>query len=133
MTAHPFRSEWPAIYTRRRHVTPSSSHVSTPEREHALGVFLAQVAERRAEVPCVSGTAGVEVEAWTSTNPADIRAAKAACRSCPLLAACAAYAEEHGEEGGVWGGRLRVPREQLKTLARARRVLAENRKEYEHV
>lgn len=130
---HPFRSEWPALYTRRTHLVPSSSHVTTAEREQALAAFLTQVAERRAEVPCVSGTAGVEPSAWTSTNPADIRRAKAACRSCPLLAACAAYAEEYGEEGGVWGGRLRVPREQLKTLARARRVLAENRKEYEHV
>ena len=39
-------------------------------------------------------------------NERDVREAraKAVCARCPVVAPCAAYAIEHGERYGVWGG-----------------------------
>ncbi len=34
-------------------------------------------------------------------------AAKAICAGCPVIAECGAYADEHKEYAGVWGGQNR--------------------------
>lgn len=41
------------------------------------------------------------------------RAAKAICRSCPVRAACLAYALDHKEQYGVWGGMSATQRRTL--------------------
>jgi WhiB family redox-sensing transcriptional regulator len=47
-----------------------------------------------------------EPDLWFAELPADVEAAKARCRPCPLRAACLAGALERGEPWGVWGGEL---------------------------
>lgn len=49
--------------------------------------------------PC----AGAGRDRWLGTDRQQ-RTAAAACMSCPVLDACAAYADAAGETFGVWGG-----------------------------
>lgn len=48
------------------------------------------------------------------------RVAKAVCRSCPVVAACAAYAIKTREPFGVWGGLTPEERRRLWATERAR-------------
>ena len=48
------------------------------------------------------------------------RVAKAVCRSCPVMEACAAYAIRTREPFGVWGGLTPEERRRLWTNERAR-------------
>jgi WhiB family redox-sensing transcriptional regulator len=50
----------------------------------------------------------VDPELFFAESPADVEAAKALCRDCPLQAECLAGALERGEPWGVWGGQLFV-------------------------
>jgi WhiB family redox-sensing transcriptional regulator len=50
----------------------------------------------------------VEPEVFFAESPADVEAAKALCRDCPVQAACLAGAIERQEPWGVWGGELFV-------------------------
>lgn len=43
---------------------------------------------------------------WFAERPADVEAAKALCRPCPLKVACLSGALSRGEPWGVWGGEL---------------------------
>lgn len=56
---------------------------------------------------------------WTRT-----RAAKSLCRTCPLIAACRAWALAHPDltEYGVWGGLSAVERRQLRCPPSERRA-----------
>jgi len=50
----------------------------------------------------------VDPDAFFAEAPADVEAAKALCRDCPLREACLAGALERREPWGVWGGELFV-------------------------
>ena len=43
---------------------------------------------------------------WFAQTPADVEAAKALCRPCPVRRLCLEGALERGEPWGVWGGEL---------------------------
>ena len=51
-------------------------------------------------LPCRRG----DPDLWFAESPADVEAAKALCRDCPLRLACLAGAQERREPWGVWGG-----------------------------
>ena len=55
-----------------------------------------------ADLPCRVNDA----ELWFAESPADVEAAKALCRDCPVRTACLAGATERREPWGVWGGEL---------------------------
>jgi WhiB family redox-sensing transcriptional regulator len=48
----------------------------------------------------------VDPEVFFAESPADVEAAKALCRDCPVREACLAGALERREPWGVWGGEL---------------------------
>ncbi len=48
----------------------------------------------------------VDPELFFAEGPADVEAAKALCRDCPIQEACLAGALERREPWGVWGGQL---------------------------
>jgi WhiB family transcriptional regulator, redox-sensing transcriptional regulator len=53
-------------------------------------------------LPCRQGNADL----FFAEAPADVEAAKALCRDCPIQEACLAGALERREPWGVWGGQL---------------------------
>ncbi|WP_046470332.1 WhiB family transcriptional regulator [Allosalinactinospora lopnorensis] len=55
------------------------------------------------EVPC-----RWEPDLFFAEAPADVEAAKAVCRQCPVREQCLADALERREPWGVWGGELFV-------------------------
>ncbi|GGZ42782.1 transcriptional regulator WhiB [Streptomyces inusitatus] len=55
-------------------------------------------------VPCRSN----DPEVFFAESPADVEYAKSLCRTCPLMEACLAGAQERREPWGVWGGELFV-------------------------
>ncbi len=48
--------------------------------------------------------AQTDPEMWFPDKGGSIRLAKRICASCPVTAPCLAYALDHGERFGVWGG-----------------------------
>lgn len=48
-----------------------------------------------------------------------VRLAKRACKTCPLLNLCGAYALKYNEEYGVWGGMSPGDRKTIRRNARA--------------
>ena len=56
------------------------------------------------KLPCRLG----DPDLFFAESPADVEAAKALCRDCPLLHECLAGALERREPWGVWGGELFV-------------------------
>lgn len=46
---------------------------------------------------------------------ADVEAAKAICRGCPVQAECLKHAFDHGEKYGIWGGMSERQRRALRT------------------
>ncbi len=63
----------------------------------------------RGDEPCVA----LGVDAYFSGGWRQQAAAVDACRDCPLVAACLAYALEHEPEFGIWGGMTAEQRRQL--------------------
>lgn len=57
--------------------------------------------ERGDRIPCVNPKSG---HWWISEDREETKAAELACSSCPALAACAEYVDEHPEAAGVWAG-----------------------------
>lgn len=57
---------------------------------------------QRIELPCQSGDADL----WFAEEPADLEAAKALCRECPLRQPCLDEAIDRAEPWGVWGGEI---------------------------
>jgi WhiB family redox-sensing transcriptional regulator len=53
-----------------------------------------------------------------------IEEAKAVCRRCPVMAACAAWALTTGQETGVWGGMSEDERRSMKRHAARNRAPA---------
>jgi len=67
----------------------------------SLLALVIQTDELAVPLPC-SGNPRL----WFSDLPADLAAAKASCRTCPLRLACLAGAIERAEPCGVWGGEI---------------------------
>ena len=65
-------------------------------------------------VPCLELDAG----AWIDEHPATLAVAARACSPCSVRDECLAYALDHAEETGVWGGLL--PRKRSAEVARRR-------------
>lgn len=63
----------------------------------------ASLAPDRIDLPCQ--TAG-EADLWFAEEPAELEAAKALCRECPLQAPCLDEALVRAEPWGVWGGEI---------------------------
>jgi WhiB family redox-sensing transcriptional regulator len=61
-------------------------------------------AHRGAALPCHR----VDPDTFFAESPADVEAAKALCRECPMREVCLAGALERREPWGVWGGELFV-------------------------
>jgi WhiB family transcriptional regulator, redox-sensing transcriptional regulator len=55
-------------------------------------------------IPCRSN----DPELWFAERTAEVEAAKALCRQCPLLEGCLAGALDRHEPWGVWGGEVFV-------------------------
>jgi WhiB family transcriptional regulator, redox-sensing transcriptional regulator len=54
-------------------------------------------------------------EAWFPAEHVNAKPAKAVCRRCPVMDACAAYAIPRSELAGVWGGLSERERLSLRT------------------
>src|SRR5689334_22960572 len=52
-------------------------------------------------LPCMG-----DPDLFFAESPADVEAAKALCRGCPVRVICLAGARERREPWGVWGGEL---------------------------
>ncbi len=65
-----------------------------------------------APVPDLRGAAcaGADPGLFFSEAEADIEAAQALCRSCPVRLRCGQWAEANGEESGIWAGEDRSAR-----------------------
>jgi WhiB family redox-sensing transcriptional regulator len=61
--------------------------------------------------------AQVDPEMFFPERGGSIRSAKAICRRCPVSAECLAYALEHHEVFGVWGGVTERERRKLRRKA----------------
>ena len=61
-------------------------------------------AQELEKLPCRQ----VDPEVFFAESPADVEAAKALCKDCPVVAECLAGALERREPWGVWGGELFV-------------------------
>lgn len=59
-----------------------------------------------------------------NTGPAllQIEEAKSVCRRCPVLATCAAWALDTGQDHGVWGGMSEADRRRIKRRAARNRA-----------
>ncbi len=58
-------------------------------------------ARRDFHPPCMD-----DPDLFFAESPADVEAAKAMCRGCPIRLACLSGARERREPWGVWGGEL---------------------------
>lgn len=102
--------------TRRR---PTLDAVREAEalREADRAELLRSLARHAADVPCVAGDV-LPPAAWTSDDHGDLELAAVACRTCPLLDACAAYGRRWPEEWGTYGGRTQQQRQSAATTPR---------------
>jgi WhiB family transcriptional regulator, redox-sensing transcriptional regulator len=98
---HPQASPW-----RRSHGGGQPERVG-PWRDPDERVFLAAFWSWRLHAAC----RGVDTELFYSpegerrrARAARERAAKVICATCPVKAPCAAYALQHRERYGIWGG-----------------------------
>ena len=66
----------------------------------------AELARDRVPRPALAVQGLDEGDAFFAEAPADVEAAKALCRDCPVREACLAGALERREPWGVWGGEL---------------------------
>jgi Transcription factor WhiB len=83
-------------------------------------LWLSAELEREGPIPCRTG----DPESWWPTvgqwSTPRTRAAVDACRGCPAVAACLAYALAADERFGVWGGTLPDQRRALRSMTAAR-------------
>lgn len=63
--------------------------------------------------------AQTDPEAFFPEKGGSSRAAKKVCAECPVRAECLAYALEHGERYGVWGGMSERDRVRLRRQRRS--------------
>lgn len=80
---------------------------------------------KRASAPVFSGPAactGMDVSVFYPKaapgrrgryDPADVAAAKAICRGCPVRDQCLSWALSTGEQWGIWGGHTSAERDRL--------------------
>jgi WhiB family transcriptional regulator, redox-sensing transcriptional regulator len=66
---------------------------------------------------------GMDAEIFFPASDGDDAAAKAVCDACPVRAACLAFAIDHSERFGIWGGldekqRARMTDEQREAVRR---------------
>src|SRR5690625_2979152 len=96
-----------AIACRQDHVGARMTATPSRSRTHGLMAFenaIAECLETGQYVPCQ----GDDRRYWTSDDPYEIDAAVLACRSCPVLSACATYVTQWPEGPGVWAGAYRL-------------------------
>jgi WhiB family transcriptional regulator, redox-sensing transcriptional regulator len=67
---------------------------------------------------------GMDAETFFPSADGDPAAAKEVCATCPVAAACLAFALEHGERFGVWGGLDEKERNRLSAEERERALRA---------
>lgn len=77
---------------------PSPTAPSTDDNNQQFDRILAGL------IPCRSN----DPELWFAEQTAQVEAAKALCRECPLIEGCLAGAVEREEPWGVWGGEVFV-------------------------
>ena len=58
--------------------------------------------------------AQINPEEFFPPKGGSVRAAKAVCARCPVVAECLSYALEHNEAFGVWGGKSERERRRLR-------------------
>jgi WhiB family transcriptional regulator, redox-sensing transcriptional regulator len=87
--------------------------------------LMAQNAHRSAEWNWMFDAAcrGMDADVFFPTADADPQPGKGVCASCPVRVACLAFALEHGERFGIWGGldekeRARLTIEERETVLR---------------
>ncbi|WP_460404972.1 WhiB family transcriptional regulator [Actinophytocola sediminis] len=68
--------------------------------------------------------AQTDPEAFFPEDGANARAAKAVCRSCPVVAECLRYAVARPALTGVWGATSSLERQQLRRVANRRADVA---------
>lgn len=73
------------------------------------------------EVPCQSAP-DLYFSEDDSTGSSQLRIARNACYSCPVLSQCLAYAIEANEPFGVWGGTYASERKKLNRSMRQARL-----------
>lgn len=56
----------------------------------------------------------VDTEIFFPEKGGSAREGKAVCQTCPVTAACLAYALRHDERFGIWGGRSERERRRLR-------------------
>lgn len=61
---------------------------------------------------------GVDAELFFPASEEEATTAKAICTTCPVRLACLAFAVEHSERFGVWGGLTEKERARLSPAAR---------------
>jgi WhiB family transcriptional regulator, redox-sensing transcriptional regulator len=87
-----------------QHVRPTVSGVRPASSRPGMSVTgqarITRVAGRL-DLPCRE-----DPELFFAEAPADVEAAKALCRECPVMIACFNGALERREPWGVWGGEL---------------------------
>jgi WhiB family redox-sensing transcriptional regulator len=59
----------------------------------------------------------VDLDLWYPEKGGSVIDAKATCHRCPVEAQCLAYALEHDERFGIWGGMSERERRKLKSNA----------------
>ena len=81
-----------------------SRSVATPfDGEAGWGVLSTPSRSGAPATPCQSAE---DSDLWFAERTADVEAAKALCRECPVREACLAGALERQEPWGVWGGEV---------------------------
>jgi WhiB family transcriptional regulator, redox-sensing transcriptional regulator len=75
---------------------PLTGSTATTDDRQQFDLLLADL------IPCRSN----DPELWFAEQTAQVEAAKALCRECPLIEGCLAGAIERAEPWGVWGGQV---------------------------
>lgn len=57
---------------------------------------------------------GLDVDLFFPTRGEDVRAAQEVCAGCRVRRTCLAYALEHGEHYGIWGGESERARRRMR-------------------
>jgi WhiB family redox-sensing transcriptional regulator len=91
-----------------------------PANREALARLMARAVEEPEPWQARALCAQTDPEAFFPEKGGSPRLAKAVCRRCPVRAECLAFALEHDERFGIWGGLSERERRRL----RARRDVA---------
>ncbi|WP_424211888.1 WhiB family transcriptional regulator [Streptomyces sp. BI20] len=94
----------PSVPQDRKITPPPAPEDSTLTPLTALSALDDAIENLGVPVPCRS----YDPEVFFAESPADVEYAKSLCRTCPLVEACLAGAQERREPWGVWGGELFV-------------------------